>query len=105
MKRWEKAMEAYKAVLTAPKEPGEDGWTPPPSSVMKDKKWSRELRVMWPEYRSVRLTNANNHTERKKWCRENAEFYWVANNGLMWYFSNSQTAVLFKLTFGGSIEL
>ena len=103
-KRWVEAKEAYKAILIAPKRDDEDGWSPPPSDAMKDKKWSRELRTMWPEYRSVRLHDTRFYSEKQKWCRENAQFYWVANNQQMWYFSDLNTALLFKLTFGGSVE-
>jgi len=103
-KRWQVAMDAYKSAITAPKQEDEDGWSPPPSTTMKDKKWSRELRDMWPGYRSVRLVDTRFYTEKMKWCKENSQFYWVAGNQQMWYFSDVNSALLFKLTFGGSVE-
>ena len=102
--RWQRAKEAYKAILCAPREPNEDGWTPPPSDSIRDKKWSRELRAMWPNYAGVRVDDTRFYSEKIKWCNANAQFYWAANNQQMWYFSEKSAALLFKLTFGGSIE-
>lgn len=104
--RFARAMEAFKSVMTEPKLEGEDGWTPPPSDTQwRDKKWSRELRKMWPGYTSIRLENTKFYSEKIKWCEENSQFYWVANNQQVWYFSDRNSALLFKLSFGGSIEL
>ena len=104
--RVQRAMDAYKAALTAPKEDGEDGWCPPPTSeAWRDKKWSRELRRMWPGYTSIRLQDERFYNQKFKWCKENSQFFWVAGNQLMWYFSDRNSALLFKLSFGGDIEL
>ncbi|MNK56480.1 hypothetical protein D3C87_755210 [compost metagenome] len=104
--RWKEAMAAYKAVICAPKREGEDGWSPPPTSEQwRDKKWSRELRKMWPEYTSIRLEDIRFYSDKSKWCKENAQFYWVAGNQQMWYFSDRNSALLFKLSFGGNVEL
>ena len=40
----------------------------------------------------------------RAWAEENAQFYWSASNGLVWYFSDRNSALLFKLTFGGNVE-
>lgn len=102
-KRLKEAMAAYMAVMTRPLAEGELGWSPPPVSTMRDKHWSKHLRGYWPEYTSVRVADIRKHSEKMQWCRENAQFYWVAGNQAMWYFSDRNTAVMFKLTFGGDL--
>lgn len=101
--RLKKATEAYNSILMAPREEGENGWFPPPRQ-MADKKWSKELRCIWPGYTSVRLSNKGAYTEKMNWCKENAQFFWTAGNELMWYFSDRDTALIFKLKFGGIVE-
>ena len=101
--RIKEAMAAYKAIISRPLDDGEDGWSPPPSDFLRDKKWSKELRWMWPEYTSVKVGDTRFYVEKKKWCAENAQFYWVAGNQNVWYISNRNSAVLFKLSFGGEV--
>lgn len=101
--RIKQALEAYRAIMMAPRPEGESGWFPPPSSQMRDKTWSKQLRWMWPEYRSVRLEDTRFSAEKSKWCKENAQYYWTAANEHVWYFSDISTALLFKLTFGGTV--
>jgi hypothetical protein len=80
---------------------------------MRDKKWGKELRTFWLGFTSVRLPGKPNSTEvdrnkeyaaQRTWAEENAQFYWTASNGLVWYFSDRNSALLFKLTFGGNVE-
>jgi hypothetical protein len=96
------AMAAYKEIMSAPRKENENGWFPPPRD-MQDKKWSKELRSLWAGYTSVRVDDKRFYAEKRKWSNENAQFYWVAGNEQMWYFSDRATALLFKLTFGGIV--
>lgn len=104
MSRHSRALEAYKAILMEPLKPGEAKFTPSPSEHLKDKKWSKELRLMWPDYRRVVITDTRFYSEKKKWCEDFANFYWVAGNQTHWHFSDHKSAVAFKLSFGGNIE-
>lgn len=76
------------------------GWTPPPTD-MRDKKWARILRDVWPECATV-YTTKTNFAERQKWCKEHAGNYWCSANGEAWHFERRDLAVLFKLTHGGT---
>lgn len=92
------AIQAYLKVLRE----HPTGWTPPPTD-MRDKKWSRILRDVWPECSTVYLTKANTqHSNRHKWCEEHAGNYWASGNGEAWHFERRDIAALFKLTYGGS---
>lgn len=104
MDRYRKALQAYKEAMTAPLSESESGWTPPPTSGFKDKKWSQELRKMWPDYASVRLHNSKESVSARTWCEENDVFYWSSTSDLVWYFSKRDIAVAFKLIFKGEIE-
>lgn len=101
--RYEAAVRAYMEVLLAPKESDESGYAQPPAG-MPDKKWAKFLRETWPKYCRVKLEDTRFYTEKRNWCNENAHFYYVAHNEKIWHFMDRETAVLFKLTFGGIVE-
>lgn len=101
--RYKRALEAYKSIMLEPRAPDENAFCPPPNSALRDKKWSKELRTMWLDCHSVRLQDDRFYSEKFAWCKENSQFFWVAGNQRMWYFSDKNAALLFKLTFGGDI--
>lgn len=80
--------------------------SPPPGTG--DKKWSKVLREIWPEYTSIRLdantqskTEAND-SEKFKWCElQTTSNFWINGGRDIWYFERRDIAALFKLTFGG----
>ena len=77
---------------------------PPVGISTRDKHWSRRLREAWPNFTTVTIRSSDNPTDdRKKWCKEQAGSFWHSSSGDKWYFENRDTALLFKLTFGGEI--
>lgn len=102
MTRHQEAMAAYKEIMNRPLTEGERRYTPPPRE-MRDKKWSRELRSLWPNYTAVQVQDTRMHSEKSKWASECGAFYWYANNHTKWYFSSREAALLFKLSFGGEV--
>lgn len=102
MKRYKKAIAAYQEIMMAPLEPGETGFSPPPTNI-RDKKWAEVLRGMWPEFVSVKLKNNKEEIAATAWCHENAQFWYKAQNGSVFYFSDIVSATAFKLSFGGTI--
>jgi len=99
----EAAMDTYRRMVTERKLDG--GWFPPPVQ-MKDKEWSRQLRLLWPDYQSIKIDrtreDAPNYSEMRKWCRDKQCGHWVNNGGNIWHFQKTSVAVMFKLTFGGA---
>lgn len=77
----------------------EDLSCPPPPGIEREKVWSRQLRRMWPNYGRVVLKRYQ--AEVRQWIADNAGYHWNGN-GNIWYFQDRDTAVLFKLTFGGN---
>lgn len=101
MTRYKKAIQAYKDIMCAPLSPGESGYSPPPTSI-RDKKWAETLRGMWPDFISVKLKNNTEEVSATKWCHENAQFWYKAQSGTVFYFSDHVSATAFKLSFGGT---
>lgn len=77
----------------------EDLDCPPLPGIERGKVWSRQLRRMWPNHGRVALTQYTRGITQ--WVRDNGGYHWSADNNI-WYFKERDTAVLFKLTFGGS---
>ena len=103
--RYQRAITAYMEIIMADRTEGESGFCPPPKGTeWRDKKWGKELRSMWPGFRSVKVDDTRGHSDKFKWCEQQSGFFWVAGNSKVWYFSDPETAVLFKLVFGGSVE-
>lgn len=100
MNRIEAALAAYMEILHAPRG-SESGFTPPPSSGMRDKLWTRQLRGFWPDYQSVSIAdnvNSDKRYEMTKWCKETVvQLYWYSANRDVFVFSDKQDATMFKL--------
>lgn len=97
------ALEAYTQVWRD----NHIGFCPPPGQL-RDKKWSRFLREVWPECTTIRLdetTRSNvgvSHSDKMKWCKEQKlSNFWNNGGGNVWYFERRDIAALFKLQFGG----
>lgn len=99
----EAAFETYRKIVKDNMR--SDGHTPPPFT-MRDKDWSYQLRLMWPDATRIVIDrdddNAPEYREMTKWCREQPGGWWVNNGGNVWYFEKSDIAMMFKLTFGGA---
>jgi hypothetical protein len=67
----------------------------------RDKHWSKRLREAWPECTTVTVKEKT--SEMMPWCNEHNGSFWHNGGGDKWYFENHDTALLFKLTFGGAI--
>ena len=76
---------------------------PPVGNSTRDKHWSKRLREAWPECTTVSV-QAGEQAARMNWCKEQAGSFWHNGGGDKWYFENNDTALLFKLTFGGAIH-
>jgi hypothetical protein len=74
---------------------------PPVGVSTRDKHWSRRLREAWPNMTTVTLSGKGDLAEMKRWCNEHEGSFWHSSGNDKWYFEDRDTAVLFKLTFGG----
>lgn len=75
---------------------------PPYGNSTRDKHWSRRLREAWPNCTKVSVRKGDT-SERKTWCMEQQGSFWYNGGEDQWYFEDNDTALLFKLTFGGNI--
>ena len=76
---------------------------PPVGENTRDKHWSKRLREAWPECTTVNIQKGGPVSEMMTWCKEQQGSFWHNGGADKWYFENHDTALLFKLTFGGSI--
>ena len=74
---------------------------PPVGVSTRDKHWSKRLREAWPDCTVVSVKAQV--PEMKNWCNEQHGSFWHSGGGDKWYFENRDTALLFKLTYGGTI--
>jgi hypothetical protein len=86
------------------------GHCPSPTGL-REKKWSRYLREIWPECTVVNLDDTMKSstktpvTELKEWCNtQKRSNFWVNTYGNVWYFERKDIAALFKLQFGGECK-
>jgi len=74
----------------------------PIGNSTRDKHWSKRLREAWPECTSVVVQDKV--PDMMRWCNDQQGSFWHNGGGNKWYFENRDTALLFKLTFGGAIH-
>ena len=86
------------------------GYCPAPQGL-REKKWSRYLREVWPDCTVVNLDDTMRSStktpvsELKKWCNiQKRSNFWVNSYGNVWYFERKDIAALFKLQFGGECK-
>ena len=77
---------------------------PPVGNSSRDKHWSRRLREAWPDFTTVTIRSSINLHDCMEWCKTNAGSFWHNGSANKWYFENRDTALLFKLSFGGHIS-
>ena len=101
-----KALDAYMQVWRD----NHVGYVPAPAGL-REKKWSRILREIWPQCTVVNLDDTMKSStqtpiqELKKWCEtQGRSNFWVNTYGNVWYFERKDIAALFKLHFGGECK-
>ena len=99
--RRRKAVEAYRDVMLDPSlgPVGKYLESPP---EWKDKHWSRELRV-FQDWHIISIRTSETRSALVRWCEKEPSItghFWGNQSANLWYFSNEESALYFKMMKG-----